>query len=106
LGEGQIAEFVQNDEINAGEVIGEPVLSAAAGLCLKAIDEIDDIVEPAAGRGADAASRDGDGEMRLAGSRSARSGPDRSWRPRPARRGIHCEASISVFTRSGVAGST
>jgi len=68
LGEGEIAEFVENDEVHAGEVIGEPALPAAAGLGFEPIDEIDDIVEPAAGAGADAASRDGDGEMGLAGS--------------------------------------
>jgi hypothetical protein len=49
-------------------VIGDPALAAVAGLGFEPIDEIDDIVEPAAGAGADAASRDGDGEMRLAGS--------------------------------------
>jgi hypothetical protein len=49
-------------------VIGDPALAAVAGLGFEPIDEIDDIVEPAAGAGADAASRDSDGEMRLAGS--------------------------------------
>ena len=70
LGEGQITEFVEDDKVHAGEVIGEPALPAAAGLGFELIDEIDDIVEPAAGAGADAASRDGDGdgEMRFAGS--------------------------------------
>ena len=68
LGEGQIAEFIEDDEVHAGEVIGEPALPAVAGLGLEPIDEIDNIVEPAASAGADAASRDGDGEMRLAGA--------------------------------------
>ena len=68
LGEGQIAEFVENDEVHAGEMIGDPALPTVAGLGFEPIDEIDDIVEPATGAGADAASRDGDGEMRLAGS--------------------------------------
>ena len=69
LGEGQIAEFIKDDEVHAGEVIGDPALPAVAGLGLEPIDEIDDIVEPAACAGTDAASCDGDGEMRLAGSR-------------------------------------
>ena len=45
--------------------------AAIAALGLEPVDEIDDIVEPAAGAGADAASRNGDGEMRLAGSGQA-----------------------------------
>ena len=68
LGEGQVAELVEDDEVHAGEVIGEPALASVAGLGFEPIDEIDDIVEPAARAGADAASRDGDGEMGLAGS--------------------------------------
>ncbi len=68
LGEGQIAEFVENDEVHAGEVIGDPSLPAVAGLRLQPIDEIDDIVEATTRAGANAASRNGDGEMGLAGS--------------------------------------
>jgi hypothetical protein len=49
-------------------MIGDPALPTVAGLGFEPIDEIDDIVEPATGAGADAASRDGDGEMRFAGS--------------------------------------
>jgi hypothetical protein len=71
LGEGQVAELVENDEVHAGEMIGDPALPTVAGLGFEPIDEIDDIVEPATGAGADAASRDGDGEMRFAGSGSA-----------------------------------
>jgi len=48
--------------------IGEPALAAVAGLGFEPIDEIDDIVEPTARAGANAASRNGDGEMGLAGS--------------------------------------
>ena len=45
LGEGEIAEFVQNDEVEAGEIIGESSLAAGAGLSLELIDEIDGCVE-------------------------------------------------------------
>lgn len=31
LGEGQIAEFVENDEVQAGQVISEPPLASVAG---------------------------------------------------------------------------
>jgi len=41
------------------------------GLGLEPVDEIDDVVEPAAGAGSDAASGNGDSEMSLAGAGSA-----------------------------------
>ena len=41
LSEGQIAEFVEDDEVEAREVIGEPTLAASARLSLELIDEID-----------------------------------------------------------------
>ena len=71
LSEGQIAEFVEDDEVHAGQVIGDPTLPSVAGLGLEPVDEIDHVVEPAAGAGSDAASGDGDGKMGLAGAGSA-----------------------------------
>ena len=71
LGEGQIAEFVEDDEVEAGEIVGEPSLAAGATFGLEPVDEIDGVEEAAARAGADAASRDGDGQMRLAGAGSA-----------------------------------
>jgi hypothetical protein len=68
LGEGQIAEFVEDDEVHAGSMIGEPTLPAITGLGLEPVDEIDHVVESAAGAAADAASGNGDGEMGLAGA--------------------------------------
>ena len=41
LGEGQIVEFVEDDEVEAREVIGEPSLAAGAGFGFKLVDEID-----------------------------------------------------------------
>ena len=79
LGEGQIAEFIEDDEVHAGEVIGEPALPAVAGFGFKPIDEIDDIVEPTARAGANAASRNGDGEMGLAGSHAEVTGRKRRF---------------------------
>jgi hypothetical protein len=49
-------------------MIGDPALAAVAGLGLEAIDKIDDIVEPAARAGTNAATRNGDGEIGLPGS--------------------------------------
>jgi hypothetical protein len=48
LREGKIAEFVEHDEVEPGEVIGDPALLAAAMLGIEAIDEIDDVEEAAA----------------------------------------------------------
>ena len=47
LCEGEIAQLVQDDEVEAVQVIGQAALFAAAGLDLETIDQIDDIVEPA-----------------------------------------------------------
>src|SRR3954464_13144023 len=52
-------------------MIGERALPSVAGLSLEPVDEIDHVVEPAAGAAADAASSDSDGKMSLAGSGSA-----------------------------------
>jgi len=47
LSEGEIAQLVQDNEVETVQVISEAALFAAAGLDLKTIDQIDDIVEPA-----------------------------------------------------------
>src|ERR1700722_12030388 len=70
LSEGQVAEFVENDEVHAGEIFGEPPLPAGAGFALQPIDEIDDGIEAAPGAAADAGRRDSDRQMRLAGAGS------------------------------------
>src|SRR6516162_2789659 len=44
----------------------EPALAPIAGLNLEPVDQIDDVVEPAAGAAANAASSDRDGQMGLA----------------------------------------
>src|SRR3984957_18415449 len=70
LSEGQIAEFVENDEVHAGEIFGEPPLPAGAGFAVQPIDEIDDGIEAAPGAAADAGPRDSYRQMRLAGAGS------------------------------------
>jgi hypothetical protein len=52
-------------------MLGEPALSSIAGLGLEPVDEIDDVVEAAAGTITDAASGDSDGQMALAGTGAA-----------------------------------
>ena len=60
LREGEIAEFVENDEVEAREIIGEPSLAARPALGLKSVDEIDGVEEATPRARADTASRDGD----------------------------------------------
>ena len=71
LGEGEIAEFVEDDEVEPCEMIGDAALPAGSSLGLELVDEIDGGEEPSARSGPDAGSRDGDGQMGLAGSGSA-----------------------------------
>jgi hypothetical protein len=66
LGEGKVAEFIENDEVQAAEVVGNAALSAGPGLGLELVDEVDDIEEPPAGAAADAGAGYADGEMGLA----------------------------------------
>src|SRR5580704_17916359 len=71
LSEGQVAEFVENDEVHAREIFGEPRLPAGASFALQPIDEVDDGVEAASGAAADAGPRNRYCQMRLAGAGSA-----------------------------------
>jgi hypothetical protein len=71
LGERQIAEFVEDDEVHAGQVIGKPSLPRVAGFGLEPIDEIDHVVEPTAAAGSNATSGDGDCQVGFAGAGSA-----------------------------------
>jgi hypothetical protein len=52
-------------------MISEPALATGTRFCFEAVDEVDDVIEPAAHAGSDAASGNGDGEMGLAGAGSA-----------------------------------
>src|SRR5690606_33772353 len=71
LGEGKIAEFVEHDEVEPGEVVGDASLLACAVLGFEPVDQIDDVEEAAAGATADECAGDRDGQMRLAGSGAA-----------------------------------
>ena len=68
LGKRQIAQFVQNDEVEAGQIIGKAPLASATRFALQAVDEIDDIEEAAPGAATNAASGNGNREMRFAGA--------------------------------------
>ena len=71
LGEGQVAELVEHDEVHAAEMVGDASLAAGAGLGLELVDEVDDVEEAAAGAAADAGAGDADGEVGLAGAGAA-----------------------------------
>ena len=66
LGEGEVAKFIENDEAQAAEVVGDAALSAGARLGFELVDEVDDIVEAAAGAAANAGAGDAYGEVGLA----------------------------------------
>ena len=65
LGERQVAEFIEDDEVLSVEIIGQPPLASGPALGLKSVDQIDDVEEPAARTVTDAGPRNGDGKMRL-----------------------------------------
>ena len=71
LGEGEVAKLVQDDEVEAVQIICRAALFATAGLGLKAVDQIDDIVEPPAGAIADQRAGNGDCQMLFTGSGAA-----------------------------------
>src|SRR5690606_33335961 len=71
LGEGQVAEFVKDDEVEPGQVIGNAPLPPGAGLGLQPVDQIDHIEEASASTVADQRPGNGDGQLRLAGSGAA-----------------------------------
>src|SRR5271157_6378825 len=71
LCERQIAKFIQDHEVEAGEVIGHPPLAAGPRLAVEPVDQIDDIVEAPSGAASDAGPGDRDGKMAFAGAGSA-----------------------------------
>ena len=49
LSEGKVAEFVENDEVHAREIFGEPPLPVGAGFALQPVYEVDDGIKAASG---------------------------------------------------------
>jgi hypothetical protein len=68
LGEREIAEFIEDDEVETGQVIGQAALPARTGFALQPIDEVDDGIKAATRAAADAGSRNGDGKVAFAGA--------------------------------------
>jgi hypothetical protein len=61
LGEREIAEFIEDDDVEASERVGDASLASGSSFGLGLIDEIDDGEEAPARSGADATPRDADG---------------------------------------------
>ena len=95
LREGQIAEFVEDDEVQASETIGEPSLASRSALGLEPIDEVDGVGEAAARTGADAASPNGDRQVAFACAGSA----DQNDIPEPRR---PPEARLNAAVRQAI----
>src|SRR4029077_5243065 len=58
LGEREIAEFVEDDEVEPGQVIGEAALPAGTGFTFQPINEVDDGVKAAPRAATDARAGD------------------------------------------------
>ena len=71
LGEGQVAEFVEDDEVASDELVRGTVLASGAEFGLEVVDQVDDVVAAATGALSDTGAGDGDGEMGLSGAGAA-----------------------------------
>ena len=67
LSERQVAEFVEDGKVHAGECVGEAPSTAIADLGLELIDEVHDIEEAPLEAVADTGARDTDHQMCLTG---------------------------------------
>jgi hypothetical protein len=47
LGKGQVAELIDDDEVEPGEIIGEASLTTGPPFGLELVDQIDGVEEPA-----------------------------------------------------------
>ncbi len=67
LGKGQVAEFVEHDEVHAEQVVGHATLPSGPRLGFEPVYEVDDVEEATACAVADAGPGDREGKMGLAG---------------------------------------
>ena len=68
LGEGQIAEFVEDQEIQAAKQISGATLPVGAGFGIEFVEQIDDVEEPSSSAVTNTGAGDGNSEMGLAGA--------------------------------------
>ena len=71
LGEGQIAELVQDQEVEAGDQVGGPALALGAGFGIELVHQVDHVEEPAPAPCPDTGPGDADGKMGFAGACAA-----------------------------------
>jgi hypothetical protein len=71
LGEGQIAEFIEQHDVEAAEIVGHASLLASLGLAFQLVDKINHIEEASAQPSPDAGAGDGNSQMGLARARAA-----------------------------------
>jgi hypothetical protein len=71
LSERQIAELIEDDEVQTGEEVGEPSLAAGTRFGLEPVDEVGSGEEPPARSGSNTASCDGDRQVCFAGAGAA-----------------------------------
>ena len=70
LSERQIAELVEDDEVDAGELVGESARSAGLALGFEPVDEVDDVEETGLEALAETGPGDADRQVRFAGARA------------------------------------
>ena len=68
LGKRQIAQFIEDQEVEAGDEIGGSSLAFCAGLGIQFVHQVDHIEEPTPAALPDAGSSDADGKMGFAGA--------------------------------------
>src|SRR5512144_1483053 len=71
LGERQVADFVEDDEVEPAKAFGETSLMTGPSLGIEPVDQVDDGVEWATGALADTRSGDRHHQMALAGAGAA-----------------------------------
>jgi hypothetical protein len=71
LAERQVAQFVDDDEIVAQQVLGQATAAAGGLFLLELVDQIDQVEEAAPGAGADDRGSDANGEMSLSSAGAA-----------------------------------
>ena len=71
LSEGQIAEFVEDDEVHAGQIVRHAALFVAEGLGLQPVHQIDDVEDAPARAAPKERASVGDPEVGLAGAGAA-----------------------------------
>ena len=79
LGEGQIAQLVQDDQIQPGQVFGHPSLAPGSGFGFEPIDQIDHAIKSSPRAGPNTIAGNGDSQMGLVPTVKRRVAVAASW---------------------------